>query len=39
MFLSEVDPYNVPADLDVRFDEGKVLKVVGKETDKIKIRS
>lgn len=31
MFLSEVDPYNIPADHDIKFDTQKVLKIVGKE--------
>lgn len=32
VFLSEVDPQNIPADLDIRFDSKKELKVVGKKS-------
>ena len=35
MFLSEVDVENIPADLDIRFDREKELKIVGKEMKKI----
>lgn len=30
VFLSEVDPHNIPADLKIRFDSEKELKIVGK---------
>ena len=39
VFLSEIDPENIPADLYIRFDNDKQLKVVGKQTTKVKNKS
>lgn len=33
VFLSEVDPSNIPADLDIRFDSMKEVRIIGSAVD------
>ena len=34
VFLSEIDPYNIPQDYEIRFDEDKKLTIIGKKIEK-----
>ena len=34
VFLSGVDPSNIPADLDIRFDSEKEIRIIGAEVTK-----
>lgn len=34
--MSEIDPYNIPQDYEIRFDEEKKLTIVGKKIEKQK---